>query len=262
MRRPDIKELLSQELQHPFHQNPDAWLDAHPTEIAGCFPDDGILTLRVPGSGLLRPKEEWIRSLAEYMMDIASRSGTTAKLLLESHPWCGAAKLHFGADVPSDEKACEAIKIMTKDLREIGVDASYEGDSAMNGTRRSPATLCVTIDCTKGRLRRPPVRSFVVNSPDGRGITDDALLALTISAGENSYGSLLVGTPFTFLIFADPDDIEGSERIMVEIGTRAEKFRSEGVDVRIVRRVAPPAATRAVPSHSILVKCIDERILP
>jgi len=254
---PDMKALLEREQQHPFHKDPEAWLREHEAEIeAKCFAPTGELIERVPGSGVLENPDAWVARLAQKAKALSDRSGKPVKVVLESHKSCGAAGLAFKGDADPDERAREAQKKMVDGLRAQGIDAEHGGDSAMNDLSVHNA-LGATIDFTQGRMVEPPLNTFVISTPEDSRVTADTLLAAAISSGDHSYGTLL--KQYTIVAFMDRDRRAECEQALQEIDAQSADLRRKGVNVRIIRRDAPPAPVGYSPTV-IRVKCIDERV--
>jgi hypothetical protein len=253
---PDMKAQYAKESAHPFHLDPETWLNEHQKEVETCFAPTGQRIVRVPGSGVLKDQDAWAADLARQAKEMERKTGKPVKVIIEAHDACGAAGIAYKGEDKPDDRARDFDRTLVAKLRAKGVDAEYGGDSAMNGLPVHTA-LASTIDFTGGRMQSPPINSFAAASPDLAGIADDALLALNIAAGDHSYGKEL--KQFTFLAFIDPAHRTDAESVLREIEEKAKPFRAKGIDVRIVRRDAPkPDAGDAV---SVLrVQCIDERV--
>jgi len=198
---PDITGLLSKELAHPFHQNPEQWLSDHGKEIDECFDcsadpvtevtvlciDERMLTavqtksgarvLRMAGSGVLfsrQPSEEQeietlADSFAQYIERLAKQSGqpmNPTTLKISSHKTCGAAGVKFGeTSEDPDESARGYQKKLVAALQKRGIRAEFTNDARMNGNSAHNA-LGTIFDLSGGRFQRLPMTKETIDGKE------------------------------------------------------------------------------------------------
>lgn len=264
---PNMAELLSKELAHPFNQKPGEWLDAHEKQWQECFDcsnepvtevtvacidermlmqsvtQSGKRVLRMAGSGVLwKNADELADAIAAYVTKLSNGQPLNAvKVKVSSHVSCGAAGIAFGKDPDPDESArvFQRGEIVEK-LKARGINAAFTGDAAMV---KGPHTgIAAAVDCTDGRLQRlPGINAFTVSDPNNvPHAVEEAMLALKIASGSHAYGEKL--RQFTFVVFSDPARPQVAREIIAALEQQTKPFKAQGMDIHIVTRVAPKAA--------------------
>lgn len=196
---PDMDKELRDQMKHPFHTNPEQWLETHGKDLDACFDcsgepvtevtivcidermtmalktASGKRVLRMAGSGVLFSKaltedeqiEELADSLAQYVAALAQASGidvSSIKLKISSHLTCGAAAKKFGAEsADPDESAREYQQKAVAALKARGINAEFTNDAPMNDNTAHNA-LATIVDFSRGRLQRTPI---TVENVDG-----------------------------------------------------------------------------------------------
>ncbi|MDD4628407.1 MAG: hypothetical protein PHE68_03380 [Candidatus Peribacteraceae bacterium] len=265
---PNMTELLSRELAHPFHKDPTGYLDAHPEIEQQAFRPSPVRVIRTAGSGILKDPDQWADQLATYVQKLKQENGDGQEIEVEmtAHDTCGAGGLKRPGQTDTDNLAHADIEDLTARLVQRGVHAACPRKRfPMNGLSVHNA-LGVTIDLTEGcRLQCPPFNSFTLSSPDLDALPAEALTAGQISskpAEENghSYGNVLVDTkaPYTYLVYVEPDKEKESAPRIKAIQDAIEPLRAKGVATRIIIRHAP-AASQRIPVRKVVVVCMDER---
>ena len=266
---PNMRAMLQKELEHPFHEDPVRFLDAHPEIEQRAFRPAEIRIIRTAGSGILKDPDQWARQLADYVHALEEENngnGAQIQVILEAHDTCGAGGLKRPGQEGTDDLAHADITAIAQKLRALGIKATCPQErSPMNGLSVHNA-LGMTIDLTEGsRMQNPPFNSFALSGPDIGAFPVEALTAGEISSKPleqhgHGYGDALKETnaPYTYLVYTDPDRREAAAPHVEAIRRKVEALRARGINIRVIERQAPEE-TQPVPVRSIFVRCMDER---
>ena len=104
---PDMQVMLKKELQDPFHNDPNTYLDANPDIEQRAFSPSDTRILRTAGSGILKDPDQWTKQLAEYVHALEKKNGdgTQIEVRLEAHDTCGAGGLKRPDEQNTDDPA-------------------------------------------------------------------------------------------------------------------------------------------------------------